>query len=70
MPDRDIEKNVAKDQFISTLRRLADSLERGESFRIQVANKRFEIPSSATLVIEHEAEDGKEELSLELQWQR
>lgn len=67
---RDIEKNVAKDYFIAALRRLADSLERGEPFRIQVANERFEVPDSAALVIEHEVEDGREELSFELQWTR
>lgn len=70
MPDRDIEKNVAKDQFVSTLRRLADALEAGETFRIQVAGKRFEVPGSAALVIEHEVEGDSEELSLELQWKR
>lgn len=67
---RDIEKNVAKDQFIDTLRRLADALERDEPFRIQVANQRFVVPGTAALVIEHEVEDDREELSLELQWTR
>ena len=70
MTERDIEKNVAKDYFIDTLRRLADALERGESFRIQVENHRFEVPGTAALVIEHEVEGDSEELSLELQWKR
>lgn len=70
MSERDIEKNVAKDYFIETLRRLADALEGGEPFRIQVQNRRFEVPAGAALVIEHEIEDGNEELSLELQWSR
>ncbi len=68
MADRDIEKDVSKEQFVTTLRRLADALEQGEPFRIQVAGKRFTVPGDAALVIEHEAEDGAEELSLELQW--
>jgi amphi-Trp domain-containing protein len=67
---RDVEKNVAKDHFVETLRRLADALERGEPFRIQVANQRFVVPGSAALVIEHEFEGDHEELSLELQWTR
>lgn len=46
MADRDIEKNVAKDPFVSTLRRLADAIENGEPFRIQVQNKRFEVPAT------------------------
>ena len=70
MAERDIEKNVTKDTFIATLRRLADALESGETFRIQVQNKRFEVPAGAALVIEHEVEDDSEELSLELQWKR
>ena len=70
MSERDVEKNVAKDYFVDTLRRLADAIERGESFRIQVQNRRFEVPGSAALVIEHEVEDDREELSLELQWTR
>jgi amphi-Trp domain-containing protein len=68
MADRDVEKDVATSQFVDTLRRLADALEAGESFRIQVANARFTVPADADLVIEHEADGGKEELALELQW--
>ncbi|MEM7273289.1 MAG: amphi-Trp domain-containing protein [Actinomycetota bacterium] len=68
--ERDVEKDVATSYFVDTLRRLADALEAGESFRIQVANARFTVPADAGLVIEHEVEDGEEELSLELQWTR
>lgn len=68
MADRDIEKDVSTTQFVDTLRRLADALEAGESFRIQVANARFTVPADARIVIEHEVSDGEEELALELQW--
>ena len=68
MADRDIEKNVPTSQFVETLRRLADALESGESFRIQVQNKRFTVPPDAEIVIEHEVEDGNEELAFEMQW--
>ena len=70
MADRDIEKNVPKDRFVETLRRLADALERGEPFRIQVQQQRMTVPGDAELVIEHEVEGDQEELSLELQWRR
>lgn len=66
--ERDVERNVATTQFVETLRRLADALEAGQSFRIQVANARFTVPADAELVIEHEVADGSEELALELQW--
>ena len=68
MADRDIEKNVPTSQFVETLRRLADALESGESFRIQAQNKRFTVPPDAEIVIEHEVEDGNEELAFEMQW--
>ena len=68
MADRDVEKDVATTSFVDTLRRLADALEAGESFRIQVANSRFTVPADASLVIEHEKDGGEEELALELQW--
>jgi amphi-Trp domain-containing protein len=68
MSDRDIEKNVPTEYFVAVLRRLADALERGEAFRIQVQNKRFVVPQGAELIVEHEVEGGCEELSLELKW--
>ena len=68
MAERDIEKITDRAQFSETLRRLADAIDAGESFRIQVANQRFTVPADAALVIEHEVDGGKEELALELQW--
>ena len=68
MAERDVDRHCEKSEFVATLRRLADALEQGEPFRIQVAGKRFTVPAGAELVIEHEAEDGEEELALELRW--
>jgi amphi-Trp domain-containing protein len=68
MSDRDVERNCTTETFVETLRRLADALEAGEPFRIQVAGKRFTVPASAELSIEHEAEGGDEELELQLKW--
>jgi amphi-Trp domain-containing protein len=68
MTDRDVERNCTTETFVETLRRLADALEAGEPFRIQVAGKRFTVPASAELSIEHEAEGGDEELELQLKW--
>jgi amphi-Trp domain-containing protein len=68
MADRDVERDCPTERFVETLRRLADALEAGESFRIQVANKRFTVPADAALSIEHEAEGGDEELELQLKW--
>jgi amphi-Trp domain-containing protein len=68
MSDRDVERNMTTAQFVATLRRIADALEGDETVRIQVAGKRFSIPKSATLSVEHEAEGGNEELELQLRW--
>ena len=68
MADRDVERNVNREQFVATLRRVADAIEGGEGVRIQVAGKRFTVPATADLSIEHEAEGGDEELELQLRW--
>ena len=68
MADRDVERDVNRDQFVATLRRVADAVEEGEAVRIQVAGKRFTVPATAALSIEHEAEEGDEELELQLRW--
>lgn len=68
MADRDVELDCPTPRFIETLRRLADALERGETFRIQVGSQRFVVPADARLSIEHEAAGGEEELELQLSW--
>lgn len=39
--ERDVEKSYPKSDFISKLRRLADSLDKGEQFEIQIAGERI-----------------------------
>ena len=68
MADRDVERSCTKKQFVDTLRRLADAIEQNKTFRIQVVNKRLAIPTDAELSIEHEVEDGVEELEFQLRW--
>lgn len=68
MSERDVERDCTVETFATSLRRLADALETGESFRIQVAGKRFSVPKAAALSIEHEAADGEEELEFQLRW--
>ena len=71
MTERDVERNCSPADFIDTLRRLADALERGEPFRVQVEGKRFTVPRDAALSVEHEVDDeGAEELELQLRWRR
>ena len=65
---RDIEKNYPRRQFITKLRRLADSLEDGERFRIQVARERVSITPNAVINIEHERGSSSEEIEFQLKW--
>lgn len=69
-PSRDIVKDYPRAQFIAKLRRLADCLESGERFRIQIAGERVVVPADATINIEHEREDGAEEIEFQLVWSR
>lgn len=64
----DVEKNYPVAEFISKLRRLADSLENNEKFEIQIAGERIYIPVRATYNIEHEREGGQEEIEFQIKW--
>jgi amphi-Trp domain-containing protein len=68
MPDRDVETITSTAEFVAKLRRLADALERGSSFRIQVAGQRFRVPKGAQLSVEHERSGDTEEVELQLRW--
>ena len=54
---RDIEKDYPLAQFAEKLRRLADAVEAGERFEIQIAGERISVPFRATYNIAH---DGSE----------
>lgn len=65
---RDIEKDYPTKQFIAKLRRLADCLEQGKRFRIQVAGERVSVPPAAIINIEHERGASGEEIEFQLKW--
>lgn len=65
---RDIEKNYPMKQFVRKLRRLADSIEQGKKFQIQVAGHRIYIPADAIINIAHERGEEMEELEFQLTW--
>ena len=68
MSDRDVESIASVSEFVAKLRRLADALESGRSFRIQVAGERFTVPAGTHLSVEHERSDGVDEVELQLRW--
>ena len=67
-PERDIEKDYPLPDFVAKLRRLADAIEKGEQFEIQVAGERIYVPVRARYNIEHERGDGEEELEFQITW--
>ena len=67
-PERDIEQIYRTDEVVAKLRRLADALETGSSFRIQIAGERFRVPAHAVFSVEHERGEREEEVEFQLKW--
>lgn len=65
---RDVEKTYPIHEFVSKLRRLADCLEAGEQFEIQIAGERIYVPVRAVYNIEHERGDGMQEIEFQIKW--
>lgn len=67
---RDIEKEYPARQFVQKLRRLADCIESGKKFRIQIAGEQIVVPPDAVINIEHERGKDSEEVEFQLTWKR
>ncbi len=68
MSERDVEKDYSVADFAAKLRRLADALESGKPFRIQIAGERFTVPRNARISVEHERDESEEEVEFQLKW--
>ena len=68
--DRDIEKGYTTKQMVAKLKRLADCLESGKQFKIQVGGEKIAVPAGATFNIEHEREGKTEEVEFQFKWKR
>jgi amphi-Trp domain-containing protein len=66
--NKDVEKTYTKEQFIAKLRRFADALEKDEGFQIQIDGERLYVPAGAKFNVEHEREDGKQEIEFQIKW--
>ena len=69
-PDRDVTRSHSRKEFVAKLRRLADALEAGKPFTIQVHGERITVPAGAAVSIEHERSEGTDELEFQLTWER
>ncbi len=65
---RDIEKAYSTSEFVAKLRRLADALESGKQFEIQIAGERVYVPVRAEYSVEHERGDSEEEIEFQIKW--
>jgi len=66
--ERDIEKTYPNKEFVEKLRRLADAIENGEKFEIQIAGERIYVPARAVFNIEHERQGDSEEIEFQIKW--
>lgn len=65
---RDVEKAYSKAEFVAKLRRLADAIEQGERFEIQIAGERIHVPVRAEFTVEHERSGSEEEIEFQIKW--
>jgi len=68
LKNRDIEKKYTSKQFVEKIRRLADRVEQGKSFVIQIAGEKIHVPRDALFNIEHEREGSMEEIEFQMKW--
>lgn len=68
MEEIEVEKGYSNKQTAEKLRRLAESLEQGKAFEIQVDNQRIYVPADAEIDFEYEREDNDHELEVEIKW--
>jgi amphi-Trp domain-containing protein len=67
---RDLTRTYSRTQFATKLRRLADAIQTGKPFVIQVAGERLHVPADVTFNIEHERAGSSEEVEFQLIWTR
>lgn len=66
--DRDVEKQYSVKETVAKLRRLADCLESGKPFKVQIAGERITVPAKAVFTVEHEREGDSEEVEFQFRW--
>lgn len=66
--DRETEVTQDVTSFVAELRRLADALESGSAYTIDLDGDLVTIPMNAMLSVAHEEDDGDVELEFQLSW--
>ena len=68
MEEIEVEKGYSNKQTAEKLRRLAESIEQGKAFEIQVSGQRIYIPPDAEIDFEYERTENVHELEVEIKW--
>jgi amphi-Trp domain-containing protein len=68
--EKDVDKSYPNKEVVAKLRRLADALEEGKTFEIQIAGERIYVPPYASVEFEYERHGEEEEVEIELRWKR
>ena len=68
MEEIEVEKGYSNKQTAEKLRRLAEALEQGKAFEIQVGGQRIYVPADATIDFEYESDGESQELEVEIKW--
>ncbi|KXK12983.1 MAG: hypothetical protein UZ18_ATM001002078 [Armatimonadetes bacterium OLB18] len=68
MTARDVERALTSTEFVAALRRLAEAIEQGIPFEIEVEGENVQAPIEAHFSIEHERSGADEELEFQLRW--
>ena len=68
--EKDVEKSYSNREVVAKLRRLADALEGGKTFEIQIAGERIYVPPYASVEFEYQRDGEEEEVEIELSWKR
>ncbi len=68
--EKEVEKSYANRDSAAKLRRLAEALEEGKAFEIQIAGQRVYVPASASVEFEYSREGDEEEIEIEVKWRK
>ena len=66
--ERDVERVYSTSETVAKLRRLADAIETGKPFRIQIAGERIHVPAGTDFSIAHERGADSEEIEFQFSW--
>ena len=68
--EKEVEKSYSNKEVAAKLRRLAEALDEGKAFEIQIAGERVYVPAHAEIEFEYAREGDEEEIEIEVKWRR